>query len=254
MSEDPDAWREDRLLGGRLVLRQPARGHRAGTDAVLLAAAAPAEFAGLAVDLGSGVGTVGLALALNAPQARVRLVEIDEGTAQAARANVALNGLDARVTVTVADALASRAARVSACVAGADADLVLTNPPFAEAGAGRASPDPGRRRAHVMAQGGLDLWIKAAADMLRPRGALVAIHRADALPALLAAMDRRFGAIVVLAVHPRAGEPAVRVLVRGVKASRAPFSIAPSLVLHGPDGGFTPEAEAIHRGERLLAW
>ncbi|MGB6175434.1 MAG: methyltransferase, partial [Methylocella sp.] len=51
----------DAFLGGRLLLCQPAEGHRCGTDAVLLAAAAPADFSGLAIDVGAGVGAAGLA-------------------------------------------------------------------------------------------------------------------------------------------------------------------------------------------------
>jgi tRNA1(Val) A37 N6-methylase TrmN6 len=248
------AWKEDRLLAGRLALRQPVRGHRAGTDAILLAAAAPADFAGRAVDVGSGVGAVGLALALHSAQARVRLVEIDPEMAQAARHNIALNGFAARIDVIEADMLARRSVRVAAGIAGGDADLVLTNPPFAEDGSGRASPDLKRAKAHVMARGALDDWIKACADMLRPRGTLIVIHRADALPALLDAMHRRFGAVTVLPVYPRAGAPAVRILVRGVKGSRAPFSIGLGLILHEADGRFTEQAESLHRGERHLTW
>ncbi|MCP8939272.1 methyltransferase [Alsobacter sp. SYSU M60028] len=245
-------WRRDLLLGGRLILRQPARGHRAGTDAVLLAAAAPDGFRGTLVDLGAGVGAVGLAVAIRAPEARIRLVEIDPEMAEAARVNAALNGCGERVEVIEADALAPHRARLGAGIAAGDADLVLTNPPFAEGAAGRPSPDPRRRRAHVIGEGGLDGWIKAAADMLRPRGELVVIHRADALPTLLAAMAGRFGGVSARPIHPRAGDDAVRVIARGVKGSRAPFALRPGLVLHGPDGRFTPEAEALHRGERVL--
>ncbi len=251
---DEAAWKEDRLLAGKLALRQPVRGHRAGTDAILLAAAAPADFAGLAVDVGSGVGAVGLAIAIQAEHARVRLVEIDPEMAQAARHNVVLNECSARVETIEADVLARRSERVATGIAGGEADLVLTNPPFAEEGAGRASPDTKRAKAHVMARGALHDWIKASSDMLRPRGTLIAIHRADALPYLLDAMDRRFGAIAVLPVHPRLGADAVRILVRGIKGSRAPFSIRPGLILHKADGRFTDEAEALHRGERHLAW
>ncbi|MGQ0444466.1 MAG: methyltransferase, partial [Beijerinckiaceae bacterium] len=57
----------DPFLGGRLSLCQPVEGHRCGTDAVLLAAAAPADFSGLAIDVGSGVGAAGLALAVARP-------------------------------------------------------------------------------------------------------------------------------------------------------------------------------------------
>ncbi len=66
------------------------------------------------------------------------------------------------------------------------------------------------------------------------------IHRADALPRCLAALAGRFGGIAVRPVHAKPEEPAIRILVSAVKGSRAPFSLAPPLVLHGPDGRFTP--------------
>ena len=221
---------------------------------MLLAAAAPAGFAGDAVDLGASTGAVGLALALRALRARVRLVEIDPALAALATENAALNGLADRVRVCVADALAGRAAREAAGLADNSADLVLTNPPYLNSAASRVSPHAGRALAHVMPEGGLDGWMSAAAGLLRPGGVLIVIHRADALPALLAAAAGRFGALAALPIHPRAGEPATRVLLRGVRGSRAPFSMRAGLVLHGPDGAFTPHAEALNRGEAVLDW
>ncbi|MFZ1187654.1 MAG: methyltransferase, partial [Pseudolabrys sp.] len=47
---------EDAVLGGRLRLRQPLRGHRVGHDAILLAAATGARAGEHAIDLGTGVG------------------------------------------------------------------------------------------------------------------------------------------------------------------------------------------------------
>ncbi len=244
----------DRLLDGRLTLAQPATGHRAGTDAILLAASAPEGFAGHAVDLGSGVGTVGLAVAAMEPHARVTLVEIDPAMAALARRNVAANGRDGRVDVVEADILSRPAARRAAGLAAGSATLVLTNPPFDTAGRVRASPDAARRTAHVMGEGDLDRWIRCALDLLAPRGTLLCIHRAAALPALLAALDRRFGAVAARPVLPREGAAATRVLVKAVKGSRAPFSLLAPLALHGPDGAFTPTAEAIHRGAARLGW
>ena len=52
--------RLDAFLGGRLTLRQLPSGHRAGTDAVLLAACVPPNAKGLGVDVGAGVGAAGL--------------------------------------------------------------------------------------------------------------------------------------------------------------------------------------------------
>ena len=90
--------------------------------------------------------------------------------------------------------------------------------------------------------------MRTCAGLLRPGGRLGMIHRADALPGCLRVMERRFGAVAVRPVLARAGDPAIRVLISATKASRAPFSLLPPLVLHGPDGEFTPEAKALHGG------
>jgi len=243
----------DPWLGGRLRLMQAPTGHRVGTDAVLLAAAAPAGFEGLCVDLGAGVGAVGLAVAALHPGARVRLVEINPDTAALAALNVGANGLTPRVAVLVADVLADRRARREVGLEPAAADLVLTNPPYLDARAARISPDAARVQAHVMPDGELGTWMATACDLVRPGGLVVAIHRADALPALLSALDG-FGGITVRPVQPRDATAAVRVLVQAKRGSRAPFRLLPPLVLHSEGGGFTALADALHRGEAGLDW
>jgi tRNA1(Val) A37 N6-methylase TrmN6 len=80
------------------------------------------------------------------------------------------------------------------------------------------------------------------------------IHRPEALGAIIEAAESRLGALALMAIHPRAGGSAHRLLVSGIKGSRAPLRIAPALVLHQADGRLTPEADAIHRGERLVDW
>src|ERR1700741_5197768 len=95
----------DSFLGGRLLLHQPAGDHRCGTDAVLLAAAVPADFSGLAIDVGAGIGAAGLALAITRPRAQVGLLEIDPFAASLARANIVQNGLSGRCYAVEADLL-----------------------------------------------------------------------------------------------------------------------------------------------------
>jgi tRNA1(Val) A37 N6-methylase TrmN6 len=126
--------------------------------------------------------------------------------------------------------------------------MVLTNPPFYEAGAVRISPDPKKARAHVAA-GGRESWMKAALALLAPGGLFLMVHRADALPGIVQGAEGRIGGLRLMPVLPRENEPAIRLLVGGRKGSRAPLAILPPLVLHGPDGRFTPRAEAVHRGE-----
>jgi tRNA1(Val) A37 N6-methylase TrmN6 len=246
----------DRWLGGRLTLIQPKGGHRVGTDAALLAAAAGTP-EGRIVDVGAGVGAVGLALAQRAERARADLIEIDPDLARLSEANAERNGLRDRARVLVLDALQPRERR-EAGLADEMADCVVTNPPFFESGTVRASPDEGRARAHVLrpTEGGaaLEAWIRASLALLKPGGRFVMIHRPDALAGILAAVENRLGAVALLPVHPTASAGAHRLMITGVKGSRAPLRIAPALILHGTDGRLTPQADAIHRGEALIEW
>lgn len=248
MSEPIETTR-DTLFGGRLALRQPAKGHRAGTDAVLLAATVWPDFVGRVYDVGAASGAVGLGVAVAVPGAEVTLIERDAGLAALANENVSAAELTARVAVANID-ITDRAAR-QPLLGGAD--LVLSNPPFYESGAVRLSPEAGRRDAHVLAEGGLKDWLDACLAFLNPRGTLTLIHRADALPQLLTGIGGRLGDLTVLPVYPRAGEPASRILLRGRKGSRAPFKIAPRLVLHD-ERGFTPPVAALHDGTGAIDW
>ena len=247
----------DLFLGGRLALRQRKTGHRAGTDAVLLAAAA-GEPRGLVMDAGAGAGAAGLALALRAPACFVRCIEINPAAAALARENIADNALAQRADCVEADILQAESRRAAGLVE-ASAALVISNPPFLDPARSRLSPDAARALAHAAPpdrageEPFLARWLRACAALLSPGGRVVIIHRADALDLLLAAMKGRFGGLRLLPVLPRADAPAIRILASAVKGSRAPLCVLPPLVLHGPDGRFTEQAEAIHRGEILIA-
>ncbi len=231
----------------------PAEGHRCGTDAVLLAAAAPAGFTGLAIDVGAGVGAAGLALAVARPGAQIGLLENDPFIAGLARANLLQNGLQDRGYVLEADLL-SKASRRGAGLRDESAGLVITNPPFLDPSRARLSPDPRKRHAQAMpAEGALAAWIMASLALVAPGGLFILIHRPDALPLILQTMAGRAGGIAVLPVYPRRETNAGRILVRGKKGSRAPLALAPPLVLHDGEG-FTKAADAIHKGVAMIAW
>jgi tRNA1(Val) A37 N6-methylase TrmN6 len=238
---------EDAVLGGTLRLRQPARGHRVGHDAILLAAACPAQSGERLVELGAGVGAAGLAVAARCPGALVILLEIDPDLVVLAADNAALNRLSDRVRAIALDVGAPARAFTAAGVAPESCDRVLMNPPFNDAGAQRASPDRRRRLAHAAPPDLLPSWTATAARLLRPRGTLTLIWRADGLGDVLSALDRAFGAVTILPVHAKSGEPAMRILVRATKASRAPLAILPGLVLADASGHTTPDAQAVLR-------
>ena len=250
---DPVDTTEDAALGGRLILCQPRRGHRFGHDAIVLAASTHAKAGEHAVDFGAGVGAAGLALASRVPGLAVTLAEIDPGLAALAAENIGRNGFADRVRAVTLDVTAGPRALAAAELSPGSAARVLMNPPFHDPTTSRTSPDPARRRAHVSA--GIAPWLQSAQRLLGVGGTVTLIWRADGLADLLAALARGFGAVAVQPVHPKPGAPAIRVVVRAVKGSRAPLALLPGFVLAGADGRPTAEAEAVlrHGGALPLA-
>jgi tRNA1(Val) A37 N6-methylase TrmN6 len=241
---------EDAVLGGRLVLRQPRRGHRVGHDAILLAAATSAFAGEHAVDLGAGVGAAGLALARRVEGLSVTLVEIDLALAQFGRDNAERNGLADRARAVCLDVTASVVAFAAAGLEEESADRVLMNPPFNASQ--NSSPEPGRRLAHDASKVTLRQWVYAASRLLRVGGVLTLIWRADGLDEVLAELSSGFGAIAVLPIHPKPGAPAIRVLARAAKGSRVPLSLLPGFVLANADGKPSDAAEQVLRGGAVL--
>lgn len=241
---------EDAFLGGKLRLRQPKSGHRAGHDAMLLAAATPARPGDRVIDFGAGVGAAGLAVAKRVAGIKPLLVEIDEGLAELARANAIANAIVAETFVL--DVTSGAESFASAGLGPDSVDVVLMNPPFNDASRHRVSPDKAREVAHVAAAEMLQGWIHAGRRILKSGGSLVMIWRADGIAEVLAALGRGFGSLVILPVHADAASPAIRVLVRATKGGRAPTHLLAGLVLNDQTGGPSRYVQAILAGEGAL--
>jgi tRNA1(Val) A37 N6-methylase TrmN6 len=241
---------EDAFLGGRLLLRQKRSGHRAGHDAILLAAATSAEPGQRVVDLGAGVGAAGLALAMRVAGIELTLVEIDPELAGLARDNAHANGIAADVPVL--DVTADAQAFAAANLLPDSVDVVLMNPPFNDPARHRGSPDQARQTAHVATAETLEVWVHAARRVLRSGGVLTLIWRADGIAEVLTALSRGFGSVSVLPVHGDAAKPAIRVLVRAVKAGRAPTQILPGLMLNDESGLPKNEVRDVLEGRATL--
>jgi len=241
---------EDAFLGGQLRLRQPGSGHRAGHDAVLLAAATLAREGDRAVEFGAGVGAAGLSLARRVGSLELILVEIDPYLAQLARENAALNAMSAQVVVL--DVTAPASAFAAAGLKPDGLDVVLMNPPFNDAGRHRASPDPGRASAHVLAKAALQKWVQAARRLLKSGGLLTLIWRADRIAEALASLEDGFGSLAILPVHADAAKPANRVLLRAVKGGKAPTQVIRGLVLNDGSGVPNKQAAEILAGREVL--
>ena len=242
---------DDAVLGGRLTLRQPRKGHRVGHDAILLAAATGGRAGEHAVEFGAGVGAAGLALARRVADLHVTLVEIDPGLCALAAHNARTNGLGARVRAIAAD-VADAQALAAAGLRPGEADRVLMNPPFNDPARHNVSPDARRKLAHVAPPGLLPSWVAGAATLLKPRGVLTLIWRADGLDEVLAALMPAFGAVAVLPVLPKAGAAPIRVLVRAVKGAEPGRRDHAPLVLNDASGRPSDAAEAVLRHGDVL--
>ncbi|MBX7200165.1 MAG: methyltransferase [Rhodospirillaceae bacterium] len=233
---------DDKLLDGRVILRQPVKGYRAAVDPVLLAAAVKPAYGHRVLDAGCGTGAAALCLAARLPHAVITGLEIQGAYARLARENAVLNHMQDRVRIVEGDLAAPPDL-------GAPFDVAITNPPFGADGTPPA--DAGLATAHMESHLALGPWIKACLALIRSNGRLVVIHRADRVSALLAALAPGCGDIHVLPVLPKPGEPARRVIVDAGKGRRTPDTLLAGFVLHRDDGRFTAAADAVLRGGPL---
>jgi tRNA1(Val) A37 N6-methylase TrmN6 len=240
---------EDRILDGRLILRQPRKGYRAGLDAALLAAACDAQPGQGVLEAGCGPGAALLAAALRRPGVRFTGIERDPEALALARDNIAANGLGDRVSALTGD-VEQRFSPLGL----APFDAAMANPPFFDDPAAIRGPALEREGAYL-ADGGLEAWTRFLLKAVREGGSLTLIHRADRLADILALLGQGAGSFRIRPVLPFADEPAKRVLVRAIKTGKAPLVLLPALVLHERNGAkHAAEAEAILRGEAELGW
>ena len=246
-SQFEDSTAESALLGGRVRLRQPVKGYRAGMDAALLAAAVAAEPGQRVIEAGCGAGAVLMQIAARHPGVALTGLERDPAMAALARENAVLNA--ATATILEGDVAAGfRALDLPPF------DWAVSNPPFFDDPGALRVPAEGKRGAW-MADDGLKAWTTFLLKSVREGGRIVVIHRADRVADLLALLGETAGSFAVRGVHPHADEPAKRVLVQAIKTGKAPLRLLPPLVLHDrSDAKHTAEAEAILRGEAGLGW
>lgn len=228
---------EDALLGGRVRLTQPRRGYRVAVDAVLLAAAISPPPGGRVLDLGAGVGAVGLCLAARVPGCRVIGIELQPGLARLATRNAEVNGVADRVETVVHDIAQPLPEALGTF------DCVATNPPYLAAAVADPPPDRSKALATVESSAGLALWLAVATGALEPGGVLTVIHRSDRLDEIAAHLARLGWGDVVVKHLP----PASRALIQARGSAFLKRRDSSPLTLHGPNGGYTAEAEAILR-------
>lgn len=246
----------DAFHRGRFHLVQPkGRGHRAGMDAMLLAALVDAQGPVRVADLGAGAGAAGMAVAARLEAAAVTLYERSAEMAAYARKSLALAenaAIRDRVCVVEADVTLKGRARVAAGLPDDAFDHVIMNPPFNDA-SDRRTPDALRAEAHAMTEGLFEDWLRTAGAILKPGGQVSLIARPQSIGEIVAACGRRFGGLEIVPLHPRPGEDAVRVLASAVKGSRARLRLRPGLVMHeGEAHAFSAFVDDLNNGRAAL--
>lgn len=236
--------RSNTLLNSRLSLHQPVRGYRAAIDPVFLAAAAPAQPGMAVMDAGCGVGTAALCLASRVEGLNITGIDIQDQLADLARRNAAENGLENACRFLGGDITAPSRDIVETYNSH---DIVISNPPFMDSASHSPSPDVMRNTAHTTGEATLADWVGFAAKMLKPRGRLVMVHRADHIDRILAAFSGRFGGVCIFPLWPRSGRPAKRVIIGAIKGAKAPAQMLPGMIIHEGDAArdYTKQARAI---------
>ncbi len=214
----------DAFLGGLVTVEQPRKGYRAGVDPVLLAASVDAKPGQTVLELGCGVGVASLCLAARVPDVQVTGVEMQEAYAALGRTNAARNAAPLQVITADLRALPD-------VIRQKRFDHVMMNPPYFDRRAGSASDDGGRDTA-LAGDTPLADWLDIGARRVGPRGYLTIIQRMERLPEVLGALHGRLGAMVLLPIAGRAGKAPELFLLRARQEGRAPFRMAPPLIMH----------------------
>ena len=238
-----DRFSEDLLLGGQVRLRQPVDGYRAAIDPVLLAASVDAAPRHRVLEAGAGHGAAAICLARRVPDCSVTGIEIQPDLVRLANDNARLNDLAGSVQVMIGDLV-----RPLPRVAAGGFDHVMANPPYLEATRADTSPELGRAAANVEGEAGLDVWLSFMLRMVRPKGTITLIHRADRLDDILVLLAGQAGEVTVFPIWPKQGRAAKRVIVRARKGIRTPMSLSAGLVMHQENGAYTAAADEILRG------
>lgn len=244
---------EDSLLGGRVKLLQPRSGYRVAVDPVLLAASIEAAPGERILDVGAGVGAIGLCLVARLGDVFVQGVEIQPELVALAARNAQMNGwLDFMSTAQHDVESAVSSPVVAERLQPESFDQVVTNPPYRRANSGNRPLDRMKAIATVETTASLKEWLAYCVHRLKPGGLFTMVHRASRLDEILALMAGPLGDFTVYPLWPGPGQPAHRVLVRARKGAGRVVRLAPGLLLHDGNDKYSPQTEAVLRHAQSL--
>ena len=236
-------------ISGHFRLFQLRDGHRFSTDDVLTAwyGTTWAPSAARVLDLGSGIGSVGMIAAWRLPGARFVTIEVQEQSVRLAAKSAAYNGLDQRYDIRLADFRSPEA-----FASGEQFDLVLGSPPYFPPGTGIESHHPQRAAGRFEIRGDIRDYARVAAERLAAGGLFACVF-----PDLARARVEEAAAMSALAIvrrRPvvfREGERPLIALFAMMRQGDLPPHmhnrtwVEPPLVIRCTDGQVHPEYAAV---------
>jgi tRNA1Val (adenine37-N6)-methyltransferase len=217
-------------------------GYRFSVDALLLYDFARMRYVRNIADLGAGSGIIGLLLARKYPEARVKLVELQESLYGLVLKNISLNELDSSVEAELADIK-----HVKEKFEYMSFDMVVSNPPFRKPATGRLSVGQERAIArHELALKLSDL-AGAASHLLKARGRFFMIYHPERLPEVFDELRQsRLEPKRIRFVHNSSGAGSKIVLIEAVREGRPGLKIEKPLFIYCEDGSYTEEVSAMY--------
>lgn len=246
-------------LSGDFRIFQLAKGHRFSTDDVIVAwyGTSFALRTGRILELGSGIGTVGMVAAWRLPQARFVTLEAQEKSYALARANLSRNQLTQRFDSRQGDL------RDSSKLADAgEFDLILTSPPYFPPGSGILGDHPQKVDCRFEMRGDVRDYLTTGARHCAPGGVLATVFPHPQRERLLnACAETGWSCIRRRAVVPREGEaPLLDLFLMGRTAELPEAFVAaggyeePPLLIRDRAGKPSPEYQAVKLSFGFPPW
>ncbi|MBX7146722.1 MAG: methyltransferase [Alphaproteobacteria bacterium] len=238
---------DDRILGGKLIIRQPAFGYRVAIDPIFLAASIPAKEEETILDVGTGVAAAALCLAFRQKNINIWGIDHQEHCIQLAKFNVANNQLHDKIDLILGDIVNPPPTLQSKLF-----DHVMANPPYFPNGATKPSPYSHKVISKIESTATLEDWVDFCWSKVKVGGTITFIQRTERLPEILNVVSNRAAEIIIFPLWPKINKASHRVIVQIYKGKTKPLKLTAGMVLHQENQNYSVPAEFILRHGHAL--